>query len=80
MSYTRTWQERIPTNMRFGYKVQDAITDVAGTYAYTNNIMRNWYEHVNQEALSVLEADQDWQNTIKTWEATAEYMIDKRDA
>ena len=34
MVYTRTWQDRIPTNMRFGRKVEDAITDVAGTHGY----------------------------------------------
>ena len=27
MVCTRTWQERIPINMRFGRKVEDAITD-----------------------------------------------------
>ena len=30
--YTRTWQERIPTNMRFGRKVEDAITDAGGAH------------------------------------------------
>ena len=70
--------------MRFGRKVKDAITDIAGTHAYPDNIRRNWYEHVNQVVIPALEADQDWQNTIgeviKTWETTAEYMIDMRDA
>ena len=71
MRYTRTWQERIPTNMRFGRKVKNAITDIAGTHAYPDNIWRIWYEHVNQVVIPALEAYQDWQNTIgeviKTW-------------
>ena len=57
-----------------------STTDSSTSHAYPNNIRRNWYEHVHQVVLPVLEADQDWQNTIKTREATAEYMIDKRDA
>ena len=69
--------------MRFGRKVEDAITDVAGAHGYPANIRGIWYEHVNRVPLPVLVADQDWQNTIgeiiKTWEDTAEYMINKRD-
>ena len=83
MVYSRTWQERIPTNMRFGRKVEDAITDAGGAHGYPAGNRRTWYEHVNKVPLPADAADQDWQETIgeiiKTWEATAEYMIDKRD-
>ena len=84
LSYTKTWQERIPTTMRFGRKVEDAITDAAGAHGYPNNIRGIWYKHVNQEVIPANDADQEWQNTIgeviRTWETTAEYMIDMRDA
>ena len=83
MVYTRRWQERIPTNMRFGRKVEDAITDAGGAHGYPAGNRRTWYEHVNAVPLPADAADQNWQDTIgeiiKTWEATAEYMIDRRD-
>ena len=83
MVCTRTWQDRIPTNMRFGRKVEDAITDAGGADEYPANTGRIWYKHVNTVGLPQDPAYQDWQNTIgeiiKTWEDTAEYMIDKRE-
>ena len=64
MVYTRTWQDRIPINIRVGRKVEDAITYVGGAHRYPANIRRIWYEYVNRVTLPLLEADQDWQNTI----------------
>ena len=74
IQYTRTWQERIPPRVRYGRKIEDAITDIAGAHGYPPNIRRTWYEHVNQAAIPVLAVDQDWENTIndiiRTWDTT----------
>ena len=50
--------------MRYGHKVEDFKTDIAGAYGYPPSFRRAFYEHVNQAAIPVLAADQDWQNTM----------------
>ena len=69
--------------MIFGRKVEDAMTDIARIHGYPPNIRRIWYEHVNSTPLPAQITDQDWHYTLgeilKTWEETAEYMINKRD-